>query len=145
MDTKKSGFQGKSSSFKASFFMSMFVFGSVLYTPTFRSYDCISNNWIRGPPIVGFRHQSCSDGFKVHMWNFACLGAWPPMGAQVKRSKTHKFKTNIQEITNRTHGPRTPKKPEYLIARTLATSLLRGPLGFDPIQSLMDFCVIPWN
>ena len=32
-------------------------------------------------------------------------------------------------------GPRTPKKPEYLIAR-LATYVLiiRGPLGFGPIQ-----------
>ena len=31
----------------------------------------------------------------------------------------------IQELSNRTHGPRTPKKPEYLIA-LLATSLVRS-------------------
>ena len=38
-------------------------------------------------------------------------------------------------------GPteRTPKKPEYLIARSQLTK--RGPLGFGPIQCLMEcFC-----
>ena len=40
----------------------------------------------------------------------------------------------FQEISNRTHFSRTPNKPEYLIAR----SQLRGPLGFGPIQFLMD-------
>ena len=37
-----------------------------------------------------------------------------------------------------TTGPteQTPKKPEYLIA--LISNLLRGPLGFGPIQFLMD-------
>ena len=31
------------------------------------------------------------------------------------------------------NGP-TPKKPEYLIARTRNLRVLRGPLGFGPIQ-----------
>ena len=43
----------------------------------------------------------------------------------------------IQEISNRTHVSRTPKKPEYLIA-TYATYLVRGPLGFGPIQFLVE-------
>ncbi len=43
---------------------------------------------------------------------------------------------SIQEISNRTHVSRTPKKPEYLIARSQLTE--RGPLGFGPIQFLMD-------
>ena len=36
-------------------------------------------------------------------------------------------------------GPteRSPKKPEYLIARLQLTQ--RGPLGFGPIQFLMEF------
>ena len=40
-------------------------------------------------------------------------------------------------------GPseRTPKKPEYLIARSQLTE--RGPLGFGPIQFLMDSSIIP--
>lgn len=75
MDTKNLVFKESHPLSKHHVFMSMLVFGNLLYKPTFRSYDCISNNWIRGPPILGFRHQSCSDGFKVHMWNFACLGA----------------------------------------------------------------------
>ena len=41
-----------------------------------------------------------------------------------------------QAISNRTHFSRTPKKPEYLIARSQLTE--RGPLGFGPIQFLMD-------
>ena len=44
--------------------------------------------------------------------------------------------TIFQEISNRTHGFRTPNKPEYLIA--LSRNLLRGPLGFGPTQFLMD-------
>ena len=41
----------------------------------------------------------------------------------------------FQLISNgRTHRPRTLKKPEYLIAG----SQLKGPLGFGPIQFLMD-------
>ena len=36
----------------------------------------------------------------------------------------------LQEIANRTHFSRTPKKPEYLIARSQLTE--RGPLGFGP-------------
>ena len=39
--------------------------------------------------------------------------------------------TALQEISNRTHGPRIPKKPEYLIARLQLTK--RGPLGFGPM------------
>ena len=42
----------------------------------------------------------------------------------------------FQEISKRTHGPRTPK-PEYPIAQS---NFFRGPLGFGPIQFLMD----PW-
>ena len=42
----------------------------------------------------------------------------------------------VQEISNRTHVSRTPKKPEYLIARSQLTE--RGPLGFGPIQFVMD-------
>ena len=43
-----------------------------------------------------------------------------------------------QEISNgRTHCFRTPKKPEYL--RTRSQVFVRGPLGFGPIQFLMDF------
>ena len=40
-------------------------------------------------------------------------------------------KTNVQEISNRTHGPRIPK-PKYLVARSQLTE--RGPLGFGPIR-----------
>ena len=45
----------------------------------------------------------------------------------------------FQEISNRTHVSRTPKKPEYLIARSQLTE--RGPLGIGPIQFLMDMLV----
>ena len=47
----------------------------------------------------------------------------------------------VQEISNRTHGPPTPKKPEYLIARSQLTE--QGPLGFGPIQFLMESKVSP--
>ena len=41
--------------------------------------------------------------------------------------------TGVQEISNgRTHGLRTPKKPD------ISSNLLRGPLGFGPLQFLMD-------
>ena len=50
-----------------------------------------------------------------------------------KRNKTHWVKSKKSST-----GPteRTPKKPEYLIARSQLTE--RGPLGFGPIQFLMD-------
>ena len=49
------------------------------------------------------------------------------------------FSSCFQEISNcRTHGLRTPKKPEYLVARSQLTN--RGPLGFGPIQYLMNCC-----
>ena len=45
-----------------------------------------------------------------------------------------------RNLTHRTgptfHGPR--KKPEYQKTLCLATYLVRGPLGFGPIQFLMD-------
>ena len=41
----------------------------------------------------------------------------------------------FQEISDRTHFSRTPKKPEYLIALSKLTE--GGPLGFGPIQFLM--------
>ena len=41
----------------------------------------------------------------------------------------------IQEISNRTVPERTPK-PEYLIARSQLPE--RGPLGFGPIEFLMN-------
>ena len=43
--------------------------------------------------------------------------------------------SSFQEICNRTHVSRTPK-PEYLIARSQLPSW--GPLGFGPIQFLME-------
>ena len=43
-----------------------------------------------------------------------------------------------QAISNRTHFSRTPKKPDYLINSSIATYLVRGPLGFGPIQFLLD-------
>ena len=46
-----------------------------------------------------------------------------------------------QEISNRTHVSRTPK-PEYLIARSQL--IFHGPLGFGPIQFLMDLCKGIW-
>ena len=45
----------------------------------------------------------------------------------------------VQEISNRTHVSRTTKKPEYLITRSQLTE--RGPLGFGPIQFLMDIAM----
>ena len=44
--------------------------------------------------------------------------------------------SGFPEISNRTHVSRTPKKPEYLIARSQLTWSV-GPLGFGPIQFLM--------
>ena len=51
------------------------------------------------------------------------------------RNINHSF----QEISNMTHVSRTPKKPEDLIARSPLTE--RVPLGFGPIQFLMDIDV----
>ena len=54
----------------------------------------------------------------------------------------------FQEISNSTHGSRTPKKPEYLIARSQLTE--RGPWGIGPIPVLMDLfdgvcqTCLPW-
>ena len=43
----------------------------------------------------------------------------------------------FQEISNeRPHGPRTPKKPEYLLGGSQLTKW--GPLGFGPVQFLME-------
>ena len=57
------------------------------------------------------------------------------MNPMVQIVKDHLI--NPRNWTNgRTHFSRTPKKPEYLIARSQLTQ--RGPLGFGPIQFLMD-------
>ena len=47
------------------------------------------------------------------------------------------WKTCVQEISNRTHWT-DPEKPEYLMQFTK-----RGPLGFGPIQFLMEFLTHP--
>ena len=43
-----------------------------------------------------------------------------------------------RNLTHRTHFSRTPKKSEYQKTLCLATYLVRGPLGFGPIQFLME-------
>ena len=58
----------------------------------------------------------------------------------VKLKNIPKFIVGVlQESKKSPTGPteRTPKKPEYLIARSQLTE--RGPLGFGPIQFLMDW------
>ena len=63
-----------------------------------------------------------------------------PMGHSIPESSNGFFSEivhDFQEISNgRTHVSRTPKKPEYLIARSQLTE--RGPLGSGPIQFLME-------
>ena len=51
-------------------------------------------------------------------------------------SRSYSLNYSFQEISNRTHVSGTPK-PECLIARSQLTE--RGPLGFGPIQLLMDY------
>ena len=40
------------------------------------------------------------------------------LGSALDPEKTNTWNSMIREISNRTHGQRTPKKPEYLIARS---------------------------
>ena len=46
--------------------------------------------------------------------------------------------------TNRTHVSRTPKKA-WVSNSSIATYLVRGPLGFGPIEFLMEWLVGGWT
>ena len=62
---------------------------------------------------------------------FCFVGVFALLGGLFPRNRTHRFLRS-----------RTPKEPEYLIARS---DFERGPLGFGPIQFLMDcyvFCLL---
>ena len=61
----------------------------------------------------------------------------PNNGTERWQIWTPKYITLKQEISNRTHVSRTPKKSEYLIC-SIATYFSKDPLGFGPIQFLMD-------
>ena len=68
-----------------------------------------------------------------------CFFGWTLM---VKKNNNNNNNNNMIILLTKSKksptGPteRTPKKPEYLIARSQLTE--RGPLGFGPIQLLMD-------
>ena len=64
------------------------------------------------------------------------LGGKTPIFENIHLEFRKKKTEKIREISNRTHGPRTPKKPEYLIAWSQLTD--RGPLGFGPIQVFIE-------
>ncbi len=87
----------------------------------------------------------------VYLPTFFCCFLWAklvgeytvrPMGIRHGITTLHRTQFILRESssprnrTHRTHVSRTPKKPEYLIARSQLSE--RGPLGFGPIHKLID-------
>ena len=87
-------------------------------------------------------------GFKTYNMSHACAQKSPfPRSTSLNKERLARIQRPgctgmgwIQEISNRTHVSRTPKKPEDPVARSQLTE--RGPLGFGPIQFLIRwmFC-----
>ena len=70
---------------------------------------------------------------KSNKYHISQMGALPWQKSSSKKTPLKSF----QDISNRTHGPRIPKPG----VSNSSSNLLRGPLGFGPIQFLMESCV----
>ncbi len=84
-------------------------------------------SWVKGPFLLihhSIRHPNTS--VRGDDWAFAGNDGKSSDGNISPRNRTHS-----------THVSRTPK-PEYLIALACSRNLLRGALGFGPIQFLME-------